>query len=137
MELKSLKNNGSHLKFVSSEIAVPQGAVINAYTKYKIFSYNTSVPVIATAVSGYYSDGKAVFQKGAEFFGTVSVKHSLNRLNINFDKIIEQSGKSLSIDAAAMMPDGSGGVKGDVHNHYAGFFVSSSYIDCGGAFHTA
>ncbi|MGC8554920.1 MAG: TrbI/VirB10 family protein [Candidatus Acidulodesulfobacterium sp.] len=125
LNLKSLKNDGSHLKSVSSEIAVPQGAVINAYTKYKIFSYNTSVPVIAIAVSGYYADGKAVFQKGAEFFGSVSVKHSLNRLNINFDKIIEQSGKSLSIDAAAMMPDGSGGVKGDVHNHYAGNILTS------------
>jgi hypothetical protein len=125
LELKSLKNNGSHLKFVSSEIAVPQGAVINAYTKYKIFSYNTSVPVIAIAVSGYYSDGKAVFEKGAEFFGTVSVKHSLNRLNINFDKIIEKTGKSLTIDAIAMMPDGSGGVKGDVHNHYTGNILTS------------
>ncbi len=119
------ESNGSQLKSVSSETAVPQGTVINAYTKYKIFSYNTSVPVIAAAVSGYYSDGKAVFKKGAEFFGTVSVKHSLSRLNINFDKIIEQSGKSLSIDAIAMMPDGSGGVKGDVHNHYAGNILTS------------
>ena len=119
------ESNGSKLKSVSTETAVPQGTVINAYTKYKIFSYNTSVPVIAAAVSGYYSDGKAVFKKGAEFFGTVSVKHSLNRLNINFDKIIEQSGKSLSIDAIAMMPDGSGGVKGDVHNHYAGNILTS------------
>ena len=120
-----LKMNGSPLKSVSSEIAIPQGTVINAYTKYKIFSYNTSVPVIASAVSGYYSGGKAVFKKGTEFFGTVSVKHSLNRLNINFDKIIEQSGKSLDIDAIAMMPDGSGGVKGDVHNHYAGNILTS------------
>ena len=120
-----LKMNGSPLKSVSSEIAIPQGTVINAYTKYKIFSYNTSVPVIAAAVSGYYSGGKAVFKKGTEFFGTVSVKHSLNRLNINFDKIIAQSGKSMAIDAIAMMPDGSGGVKGYVHNHYAGNILTS------------
>ena len=106
-------------------VAVPQGAVIDAYTKYKIFSYNTSVPVIAVAASGYYSGGKAVFKKGDKFFGTVSVKHSLNRLNINFDKIIERSGNSLTIDATAMMPDGSGGVKGDVHRHYAGNILTS------------
>ncbi len=119
------KNGGFPQKTAYSEIAVPQGAVINAYTKYKIFSYNTSVPVIAVSVSGYYRGGKRVFEKGAEFFGTVSVKHSLNRLNINFNKIIEHSGKSLTIDAIAMMPDGSGGVKGDVHNHYAGNILTS------------
>ena len=106
-------------------VAVPQGTVIDAYTKYKIFSYNASVPVIAAASSGYYFDGKAVFKKGDKFFGTVSVKHSLNRLNINFDKIIERSGNSLTIDATAMMPDGSGGVKGDVHRHYAGNILTS------------
>ncbi len=109
----------------NSAVAIPQGTVINAYTKYKIFSYNASVPVIAAASSGYYFDGKAVFKKGDKFFGTVSVKHSLNRLNINFDKIIERSGNSLSIDAIAMMPDGSGGVKGDVHRHYAGNILTS------------
>lgn len=119
------KNAGFPQKTAYSEIAVPQGAVINAYTKYKIFSYNTSVPVIAVSVSGYYRGGKRVFEKGAEFFGTVSVKHSLNRLNINFNKIIERSGKSLTIDAIAMMPDGSGGVKGDVHNHYTGNILTS------------
>ena len=111
--------------YIDSDIALPQGTVIDAYTKYKIFSYNTSVPVIAIAASGYYFDGKAVFEKGEKFFGTVSVKHSLNRLNINFDKIIERSGKSLTIDAIAMMPDGSGGVEGDVHNHYAGNILTS------------
>lgn len=109
----------------ASAIAVPQGTVIDAYTKYKIFSYNTSVPVIAVAVSGYYYDGKTVFKKGDKFFGTVSVKHSLNRLNINFDKIIERSGHSLTIDAEAMMPDGSGGVKGNLHRHYAGNIFAS------------
>jgi hypothetical protein len=108
-----------------SAVAVPQGTVINAYTKYKIFSYNTSVPVIAVSPSGYYRGGKAVFRKGDKFFGAVSVRHSLNRLNINFDKIIEKSGNSINIDAIAIMPDGSGGVKGDVHRHYAGNILTS------------
>ena len=130
--IKSLKHVGNGNEGKSAEpsgggsaVAVPQGTVIDAYTKYKIFSYNTSVPVIAVAASGYYSGGKAVFKKGDKFFGTVSVKHSLNRLNINFDKIIKRSGNSLSIDAAAMMPDGSGGVKGNVHRHYAGNILTS------------
>jgi type IV secretory pathway VirB10-like protein len=105
--------------------AVPQGTVLDAYTKYKIFSYNTSVPVIAILSEGYYRGGKAVLKKGDKIFGTVSVKHSLNRLNINFGKIIETSGKSINIGAIAMMPDGSGGVKGSVHRHYAGNILAS------------
>lgn len=104
---------------------IPQGTVLNAYTKYKIFSYNTSVPVIAVLSGSYYYGGKAVLKKGDKIFGTVSVKHSLNRLNINFSKIIETSGKSIDIDAIAMMPDGSGGVAGDIHNHYAGNILTS------------
>ncbi|MHB1546625.1 MAG: TrbI/VirB10 family protein [bacterium] len=106
-------------------VAVPQGTVINAYIKYKIFSYNTSVPVIAISSSGYYYDGESVFKKGDKFFGAVSLKHSLNRLNINFDKVIESSGRALTIDATAMMPDGSGGVKGNVHRHYTGNILTS------------
>ncbi|MHB8232592.1 MAG: TrbI/VirB10 family protein [bacterium] len=104
---------------------IPQGTVLDAYTKYKIFSYNNSVPVIAVLTNGYFYGGKAVFKKGDKFFGTVSVKHSLNRLNIDFNKIIEPSGSSVNIDAIAMMPDGSGGVKGDVHSHYAGNILAS------------
>ena len=113
---ESLNGNG---------IAIPQGTVVEAYTKYKIFSYNISVPVIAVSSSGFYINGKTVFKKGDKFLGTVSVKHSLNRLNITFDKIIESSGKAINIDAIAMMPDGSGGVKGKVEKHYAGSILTS------------
>ncbi len=109
----------------SGAVAVPEGTVINAYTKYKIFSYNTSVPVIAVASSNYFAGGKEIIKRGDKFFGTVGVKHSLNRLNMNFGKIIKKSGKTLTIDAMAMMPDGSGGIKGDVHSHYAGNILTS------------
>ena len=88
-------------------IVIPQGTVVSAYTKYKIFSYNTGVPIIAILSNSYYYRGKAGLKKGDKFFGTVSVKHSLNRLNISFDKIIKRSGEEVSIDAIAMMPDGS------------------------------
>ncbi|MCL4322209.1 MAG: TrbI/VirB10 family protein [Deltaproteobacteria bacterium] len=106
-------------------IVIPQGTVVSAYTKYKIFSYNTGVPIIAILSNSYYYRGKAGLKKGDKFFGIVSVKHSLNRLNISFDKIIKRSGEEVSIDAIAMMPDGSGGIKGDVHYHYAGNILTS------------
>ncbi len=106
-------------------LVIPEGAVVNAYTKYKIFSYNTEVPVIAILLHNYNCRRKIVLKKGDKFFGMVSVKHSLNRLNISFSKIIKTSGVSVNIDAVAMMPDGSGGIKGDAHYHYAGNIIAS------------
>ncbi len=114
-------NNNNRYK----DIVIPQGTVVSAYIKYKIFSYNTEVPIIAILSNNCYYHGKTALKKGDKFFGTVSVKHSLNRLNILFNKIIEGSGHRVSIDAVAMMPDGSGGIKGKVHYHYAGNILTS------------
>ncbi len=105
---------------------IPIGTVMDAYTKYKIFSYNTEVPVIAILLHSFYRNKKAVLKKGDKFFGMVSIKHSLNRLNMNFNKIIKSDGKSLNIDAIAMTADGSGGVKGNVHHHYTGNILTSA-----------
>lgn len=102
----------------SNSIAIPDGTVVNAYIKYKIFSYDTEVPVIAILLNDYTYRGKISLKRGDKFFGTVSVKHSLNRLNISFDKIIKINGHSTNIKAIAMMPNGSGGIKGNVHYPY-------------------
>ncbi len=129
--------NGNNTELVKSDLAaaenfdkrsepvVPLGTVLDAYIKYKIFSYNTAVPVIAILVENFYDRGETVLRKGDKFFGTVTVKHSLNRLNIKFKKIIETDGKSINISAIAMMPDGSGGIVGDVHNRYAANILES------------
>lgn len=119
----SKQNNDNNNR--GKDIVIPQGTVVSAYIKYKVFSYNTEVPIIAILSNNCYYHGKAALKKGDKFFGTVSVKHSLNRLNILFNKIIKRSGYRVSIDAAAMMPDGSGGIKGDVHYHYAGNILTS------------
>ncbi|RZD14594.1 MAG: hypothetical protein EVJ47_05350 [Candidatus Acidulodesulfobacterium ferriphilum] len=110
----------------NKSVVIPQGTVVSAYIKYKVFSYNTEVPIIAILSNTFYYQGKAALEKGDEFFGTVSVKHSLNRLNILFNEIIKKSGHRVDIDAAAMMPDGSGGIKGDVHYRYAGNILASA-----------
>ncbi len=101
------------------------GTVVNAYIKYKIFSYNTEVPVIAILSNTYYYKKKPFLKKGDKFFGIVSVKHSLDRLNIHFNRIIKTNGLSLGINAIAMMPNGSGGVKGNVHRHYKANILTS------------
>ncbi len=122
---KTYKVRIINLKLTSDRLVIPEGTVVNAYTKYKIFSYNTEVPVIAILSSNYNYRRKIVLKKGDKFFGMVSVKHSLNRLNISFNKIIKTNGVSVNIDAIAMMPDGSGGIKGDAHYHYAGNILTS------------
>ncbi len=108
-----------------SRLVVPLGTVLDAYIKYKIFSYNTAVPVIAILAENFHGRGETVLRKGDKFFGMVTVKHSLNRLNIKFHKIIETDGKSINISAIAMMPDGSGGIVGDVHNRYVANILES------------
>ncbi|RZD16133.1 MAG: hypothetical protein EVJ46_08065 [Candidatus Acididesulfobacter guangdongensis] len=109
----------------SIKAAIPIGTVVNAYIKYKIFSYNTEVPVIAILSNTYYYKNKQFLKKGDKFFGMVSIKHSINRLNIHFNRIIKTDGSSLNINAIAMMPNGSGGVKGNVHRHYAANALTS------------
>ncbi|RZD18127.1 MAG: hypothetical protein EVG15_07775 [Candidatus Acididesulfobacter diazotrophicus] len=108
-----------------STAVIPIGTVVNAYIKYKIFSYNTEVPVIAILSNTYYYKKKSFLKKGDKFFGMVSVKHSLDRLNIHFNRIIKTNGLSLGINAIAMMPNGSGGVKGNVHRHYKANILTS------------
>jgi hypothetical protein len=113
-----VKINYKNVQKNSIIAAIPIGTVVNCYIKYKVFSYNTEVPVIAILSNTYYYKNKQFLKKGDKFFGMVSVKHSINRLNIHFNRIIKTNGSSLNINAIAMMPDGSGGVKGDVHHHY-------------------
>ncbi|MHB8282002.1 MAG: TrbI/VirB10 family protein, partial [bacterium] len=108
-----------------STAVIPVGTVVNAYIKYKIFSYNTEVPVIAILSNTYYYKKKPFLKKGDKFFGMVSVKHSLDRLNIHFNRIIKTNGLSIGINAIAMMPNGSGGVKGNVQHHYGANVLTS------------
>lgn len=130
---KDIKNNKKYINInntlsknkVLKEVVIPTGTVVNAYIKYKIFSYNTEVPAIAVLSNTFYYSNKPFLKKGDKFFGIVGIKHSLNRLNMRFSKIIEKNGKSLNIDAIAMMPNGSGGVKGVAHHHYTGNVLTS------------
>ncbi len=119
------KTNYNNIRNSLAAAAIPIGTVVNAYIKYKIFSYNTEVPVIAILSNAYYYKNKQFLKKGDKFFGMVSIKHSINRLNIHFSRIIKTDGSSLNIDAVAMMPNGSGGVKGNVHHHYAANALTS------------
>ncbi|MHB8292455.1 MAG: TrbI/VirB10 family protein [bacterium] len=98
-------------------ILIPDGAVVSAYTKYELYSYNSKVPVMAIVSAPYSFQGKLVIPAGYEFMGSVS-GHTKSRLNIDFSQIINpESGKSIKINAIAIMPNGSAGVVGNAHYH--------------------
>ncbi|MCL4497103.1 MAG: TrbI/VirB10 family protein [Deltaproteobacteria bacterium] len=98
-------------------ILIPEGAVISAYTKYKLYSYNSKVPVIAVVSNPYSFQGKVIIPAGYEFMGSVS-GHTKSRLDIRFTQVINpEDGKSLAVDAIAVMPNGSAGVAGNAHYH--------------------
>ncbi len=102
---------------VGSNILIPEGAVISGYTKYKLYSYNNSVPVIAVVSAPYSFKGKVVIPAGYEFMGSVA-GHTKSRLDIKFTKIINpQNGESLSVNAVAVMENGSAGIVGNAHYH--------------------
>ena len=98
-------------------VIIPVGAVISAYTKYELYSYNTKVPVIAIVSSPYSFMGKLVIPAGYEFMGSVS-GHTQSRLNITFNQIINpKNGKSITVHAIAVMDNGSAGITGNAHYH--------------------
>lgn len=98
-------------------ILIPQGAVVSAYTKFELYSYNTQVPVMAIVSAPFAFKGKTVIPAGYEFMGSVS-GHTKSRLDIKFTQLINpRNGRSLAVDAIAVMPNGSAGIVGNAHYH--------------------
>ena len=109
--------NKNAVKISSPDILVPEGAVVSGYTKYKLYSYNNSVPVVAEVSAPYSFKGKVVIPAGYEFMGSVA-GHTKSRLDIKFTQIINPTnGESLSVDAVAVMENGSAGIVGNAHYH--------------------
>ena len=109
--------NTKNTNIAGTDILIPEGAVVSAYTKYKLYSYNSSVPVIAVVSAPYSFKGKIVIPAGYEFMGSVA-GHTKSRLDIKFKQIINPSnGESLSVNAVAVMENGSAGITGNAHYH--------------------
>jgi len=109
--------NQNNTQNMHKNILIPTGAVISAYTKYKLYSYNTKVPVVAIVSNPYSFEGKLIIPAGYEFMGSVS-GHTKSRLNISFNKIINPAnGQSMTVDAIGVMTNGSAGIVGNAHYH--------------------
>jgi type IV secretory pathway VirB10-like protein len=62
-------------------------------------------------------DDEMVLPKRTRFIGTVAVIHTLDRINIDFHTCVFPDGQEIRLNALALSPDGSAGVKGKVEKH--------------------
>jgi type IV secretory pathway VirB10-like protein len=65
-----------------------------------------------------YYLGKLRIPQGTKFFGTVSVLHSENRVNVRFHRLLLPWVEERHCQAVAHTLDGSGGIKGKVNRHW-------------------
>ena len=106
------------LSDVQKPLGVPLGTQVLALLKTKIFSFNIENHVEAETVKDIYYLGKLRIPKGTKFFGTVSVLHSENRVNVRFHRLLMPWGEERTCQAVAHALDGSGGLKGKVNRHW-------------------
>ena len=99
-------------------LGIPLGTQVPALLKTGIFSFNIENHVEAEALKDVYYLGKLGIPKGTKFFGTVSVVHSENRVNIRFNRLLLPWGEERTCQAVAHELDGSGGLKGKVNRHW-------------------
>jgi len=99
-------------------LGVPLGTQALALLRTKIFSFNIENHVEAEVMKDVYYLGKLRIPKGTKLFGTVSVLHSENRVNVRFHRLLLPWGEERTCQAVAHSLDGSGGLKGKVNRHW-------------------
>ncbi len=100
------------------KIGLPLGTKISAILKDKVFSFNVENHLEAEVTRDVFYLGKLRIPKGTRFFGTVSLLHSEDRVNIYFHRVLLPDGEERTVRAVAHSLDGSGGIKGKVHRHW-------------------
>lgn len=119
--LSATATNASPLLFSSDDPTdtlnrstfAPQGESIQLALITNFISANESeVPVEAAVLQPFYFQGRKLLEFGDKVLGTASPGKKRDRARISWTKIIFKDGRSLSIDAVALAPDGSLGVPG-------------------------
>ena len=62
-------------------------------------------------------NGKVVIPKDSQFLGMAGILKSINRVNVNFDRLIFPDGREVRVRAMALSEDGSAGIAGRVSKH--------------------
>jgi len=115
----------ANLSFSPPEpIGLPLGTKMLALLKDKIFSFNVENQIETELLKDVYYLGKLRLPRGTKFFGQVLILHSEDRVNIRFHKFLLPWGEEREVRAVAHSLDGSGGIKGKVHRHFAKRFFS-------------
>ncbi|MBI4397805.1 MAG: hypothetical protein HY586_01615 [Candidatus Omnitrophica bacterium] len=96
---------------------LPSGAKIPAFIPSRIFSFNVEAPVFASTAKDIYWKQKIVIPKGSQFLGSAGILKSLDRINVNFTKLVLPDGKEIRVRAMALSQDGSAGIRGKVEKH--------------------
>ena len=96
---------------------LPTGFTFEAVIEGAIFSYNLLTPTVAIVDENITYLNDVVLPKGTRLIGVVQVAHSLDRINIDFQTVVFPNGQEIKINAMALSPDGSAGVKGKVEQH--------------------
>jgi hypothetical protein len=90
----------------------PMGEDIQVALLNNVAGNDYEVPVAAGVWKPFYFQGHKILETGDKLIGSAASGRKRDRLQITFKKIIFKSGKSIPLDAIALDPDGTAGVKG-------------------------
>jgi Bacterial conjugation TrbI-like protein len=95
---------------------LPIGTTISARLINSIISTNAASPVIAEIPQEILVHDTSSIPEGAKAIGQATFDDSTRRIQIRFNTLVYPDGDSHSVQAMAMMPDGSAGLEGDYHS---------------------
>lgn len=98
-------------------LGLPAGTKVPAFLEDRIFSFNVAAPVIAIIAKDFKWNGRTVIPKGSKLLGEANVLKSLDRINVNFERLIFPDGSERRVRAIALADDGASGIRGKLDKH--------------------
>jgi hypothetical protein len=95
---------------------IPVGTMIGAKLLTHIHSGNTASPVIAQITEEIVNDSGIAIPINTKIIGTSTFNEEMRRIDIHFSTLVYEDGSQHSIQAMAMMKDGSAGLSGEYHS---------------------
>ena len=92
------------------------GTTISATLATNILSTNSASPAIAIITKETLTPNGTSIPSGARVIGRATFDEVSKRIQIRFNTVVYPEGDQHSIQAMAMMPDGSAGISGDYHS---------------------
>ncbi len=90
----------------------PEGERIELATVNSIASNSFEVDVVAGVWHPFFFNGRMLLDVGDRLIGTAAAGKKRDRITVTWKKVIDKRGRSLPIEAIALSPDGTSGVRG-------------------------